>query len=165
MIDIHSIIDETVKKTNMPEELVEQIVRSMFHDIQEFTSKKKGVNIQIPQVGTFVFRANAIPNYINRTKSTLAHWISRLMIGETKNLEKTTNAAKNNIASCFYNMERVSIIKQQFINEHSKYKPRTKNYLYEDVYSDPESIRDYISNIKSQLFYEENNYPSPEDLL
>jgi hypothetical protein len=164
MIDIHAIIAETVRRTGQPEAICEKVVRSMFHDVQEFTSKKKGVNIQIPQVGTFVFRAAAIPNYTNRTKSTLAYWINRLMVGEVKSLDKTISAAKNNIAHCFYNLERVSEIKEQFINEHSKYKPRTKTYLVEDHHSHPESIRDYIATIKTQLFYEENDYPSPEDL-
>jgi hypothetical protein len=164
MIDIYSIIEETVKRTGQPEALVEKVVRSMFHDVQDFTSKKRGVNIQIPQVGTFVFRAGAIPNYTNKTKSTLAYWVNRLMVGDVKSLEKTVSAAKNNIVKCFHSLERVADIKQQYINEHSKYKPRTKTYLEEDTHSDPESIRDFIETVKSQLFYEESDYPSAEDL-
>lgn len=164
MNDIYDIIEMTVKSTGQPEELVEKVVRSMFHDIQEFTSKKQGVNIQIPQVGTFLFRASAIPNYTNRTKSTLAHWIARLFIGEHKGLEKTITAAKNNIGSCFYNLERVSTLKQEYINEHTKYKPRTKTYLQEDIDSDPERMAEYISLIKAQLFIKEDGGASPEDM-
>lgn len=164
MKDINNIIEETVKRTGQPEEVVEKVVRSMFQDIQIFMSKKHGYNIQIPQVGTFVFRANAIPNFIDRNKSTLAHWINRLLIGEVKGLEKTISAAKNNISSTFHNIERASFIKEQFINEHSKYKPNTRAYLQSNDDSDYKSISDYISLIKSQLFYEENDYPAPEDL-
>lgn len=164
MNDIYDIIERTVLKTGQPEEVVEKVIRSMFHDIQEFTSKKKGMNIQIPEVGTFVFRATAIPNFTERSKSIIAHWISRLIIGEAKGLEKTINASKNNIAQLFRNLERVALIKQEYINDHSKYKPRAKAYLQGDIESDVERIHDYVELLKTQLFFQEHNSSPEEDL-
>lgn len=155
MNDINTIIDETVKRTGQPEAIVEKIVRSMFADIYDFTTKKKGYNIQIPEVGTFIFKAGAIPNYIVKTKATLAYWIGRLYIGEHKKLEKTINAAKNNISYSLHSLNKVALIKKRFIEQHSKYKPLTRAYLETDTDSDIESISEFISLVESQLFIEE----------
>jgi nucleoid DNA-binding protein len=164
VIDINHIIAETVKKTGYDEKLVEKVVRSMFEDVQQFTSKKEGYNIQIPQLGTFVFRASAIPNYANKQKGTLVHWISRLLIGEQRNLPKTIYAAKDNIARCFYSLQKVCDIKKEFIERHARYKPKTKAYLMEDTPTDPERMAEYIDTVKAQLFAEKHPSLSDEDL-
>lgn len=164
MIDINYIIAETVRKTGHDEDLVEKVIRSMFEDVQQFTSKKQGFCIQIPQLGTFVFRAGAIPNYTNKQKGTLVHWISRLLIGEQKNLPKTIFAAKDNITRCFYSLQKVCEIKQEFIERHARYKPKTKAYLISDTPTDPERMAEYIATIKAQLFAEQHPSLSDEDV-
>lgn len=164
MIDINHIIAETVKKTGYSEDLVEKVVRSMFEDVQRFTSKKEGYCIQIPQLGTFVFRASAIPNYTNKQKGTLVHWISRLLIGEQRNLPKTIFAARDNIIRCLYSLEKVCSIKKEFIERHARYKPKTKAYLMEDSPTDPERMAEYITTIKAQLFAEQHPSLSEDDL-
>lgn len=165
MKDINNFIDETVERTGEPEELVEKVLRSMFKDVQKFTSHKKGVNIQIPHLGTFLFRAHSIPSYINSEKGTLSHWISRLLIGEAKLLNKTIYAANSNIKGCFYKLKQVGLIKKEYIEKHARYRPKTKAHLIADSDSDLESLDDYIKTIKLNLLPGKDHEVSEDDLL
>jgi hypothetical protein len=162
--ELKDIIKITAERTGHNENLVENVLRSMFEDVQSFTSRKRGYCIQVPQVGTFVFRAAAIPKYIDNQKGTLVHWISRLLIGEEKNLPKTVWAAKANIAKCFYCLKRTTLIKHEFIEKHATYKPKRKQFLQDDISSDTKSVDEYIALIKAQLFENKNHSFSPEDL-
>ena len=164
MNDINRIIEMTTQKTGMPEALVEKIVRSMFNDVYDFANKKKGFNVQIPEVGTIVFRANAIPNYTDKTKRILAYWVSRLFIGEDKGLEKTIIASRNNIAGCMHNLEKASLIKEEYLDKHAKYKPKTKIYLEGHDESNNQRVLEYVSRIKTDLLTDENNSFSEKDM-
>lgn len=164
MIDINDIIKETVKRTGHDEKLVEKAVRSMFEDVQRFTSKKQGFCIQVPNLGTFRFRANAIPNYAKNQKGTLVHWIGRILIGREKTLPKTIYAGKANILKCFENLKAVALIKKEFIEKHSKYKPVTLEYLIADDSTDIDRLDEYIETVKTQLFANEHYAISKEDL-
>lgn len=165
MNDIKDIIQKTAIRTNQDEELVEKVLRSMFEDVQHFTSRKEGYCIQVPQVGTFYFRAGAIPNFTDNVKGSLVHWIGRLLTGEKKMLPKTIYAAKENIAKSFYCLKQIALIKNEFITKHSTYRPKLKKYLEEDDSTDIERMDQYIKLIKSQLFTEENTIFSEDDLL
>lgn len=164
MRDINNVIDQTNVQTDIPEEVVELVVRNMFRDIQQFTSKKQGVNIQVPHVGTFLFRSVVVPNYIIRQKSTLAHWIGRMYIGQDKRLMKTIAAATNNIHKCLYNLNQVCLIKQQFLLKHARYKPRTRVILEKDSDTDMERIQEYIKNIKAEFFLDSLDPPQESDM-
>lgn len=164
MIDINKIIEQTAAKTGHDPELVEKVLRNMFDDVQKFMSQKKGYNIQIPNVGTFVFRHNAIPNYARNQKGRLVHWIGRLLIGEKKNLPKTIYAAKDNIAKAFDSLQKVVIIKEEFIEKHARYKEVNKEYLLSDISTDSTSMAEYIKFVKAQLFSEKGDAISDEDL-
>lgn len=164
MKDINDIIKETVKRTGHDEKLVEKAVRSMFEDVQKFTSKKQGFCIQVPNLGTFRFRANAIPNYAKNQKGTLVHWISRILIGREKTLPKTIYAGKQNIIKCFEALKAVALIKKEFLEKHSKYKPQTTAYLLADDTTDVERVDEYIETVKTQLFTDQHYAISKEDL-
>lgn len=164
MIDINDIIKETAKRTGYDEKLVEKAVRSMFEDVQKFTSKKQGFCIQVPNLGTFRFRANAIPNYSRNQKGTLVHWIGRILVGKEKTLPKTIYAGKANILKCFECLKAVALIKKEFIEKHSKYKPITLKYLMDDNTTDVQRVDEYIETVKAQLFSSEDYAISKEDL-
>lgn len=164
MKDINDVIERVVANTGFKEKTVEKVIRSVFADVQRFANKKEGVCIQIPYVGTFRFRVAAIPNYVDKNKASLSHWIGRLFFGQHKQLIKTETIATNNIQSVFYNLKKASLIKEEFIAKHAKYKPGTKEYLESDIDSDPDCIDEYIAMVCQQLFIPETSPFPPEDL-
>lgn len=164
MKDINDLIESVTTSTRFKERIVEKVIRSMFADIQEFANKKKGVCVQIPYVGTFRFRANAIPKYAENQKTHLSYWIQRLFIGETRQQIKVVTIARANIQMKFYNLRQVAIVKKEYLELHGKYKPKTCIYLSGEHETDVECMDEYIDILCKELFMEETSPFPPDDL-
>lgn len=161
MKDINDIIDHVVLASGCDEKTAERLIRSVFADIQDFANEKKGVCIQVPFVGTFKFRSHAIPNYVNREKGALVYWISRLFIGQHRQLVSTITTATSNIQTKFYHLRKVSQIKDEYMKKHGRYRPTIKKYLADDTDSDMARVDEYINLLAAQIFVSETSpFPS-----
>lgn len=162
MRDMTFIIQKTARQLKLPEDTVNNIIRSCTEDISEFMSQKQGYSIMFPRVGRFEFKVACLDDFVERKRSYKAHW---QVIGTHEGINKRTlDAANRNINVANLHIERGLIIADEFRRIHAKYYKSKRHYFEKNNQADITRLAEYLDVSVLAQTAKESGKISPFDL-